>query len=795
MKTRFIKQLSAFAMQIKERLIGMASVKSGRPLVRIINMMIPAVGLHTTSARVRAVVVFTRIVNDLVRKQGVKGACIHLKVCAVVLQQSIGGFIVKDITELKARVSRTNRGLPRIIPAQHRAEVLTNPALLRWYLTLFNLYRLFTFKGDYRLASLTKTIISPAKEMVGIQTLRFELLAFIPVFFKRLTRVIGMNENSLYRELIDSYENFVLGPILKSGPTTKPLQSLDWEGISQLEVDGLFDTHPFVSSHPFAVHEAAHKLAGNKELEPHFYFFMELVGNNSIREIFNRCLKTKLGVVSASTVALGKLSLKAEAAGKVRVFAMVDAWTQWLLKPLHEMIFNHILVGIPQDGTMNQLKPIHNLLERKPKSLYSLDLSAATDRLPLWLQEAILGFLTTKEYAHHWARFLVDRDYILNVPLSNSTGTRAYKVRYAVGQPMGAYSSWAMLALTHHFIVQYCAYKELGLSTWFTDYAILGDDVVIGDRKVARRYLYVMKTLGVGIGLHKSLISVTGSALEFAKRTFFNGIDVSPISFTELQAAMSQPAAAVAFIRKYNLSLSVFLSVAGYGYKVLGGLQRPLGKLNAKVRLIVLALSVPVTVEDIERFFSLGKSRAGRSLFETKAMITYLLSTEFKKLAVMLNALLYQAHSLELTQVRAKYMARLLFERQGPLAPGEGLEFKDILPLIREIMFQTQSHAKGVLIPSLHQLKAQLTKLMLSRYEMTAAQLLEGLIALMKSVGDLPLANLGYKRTLDIKTHGLSDTLHIRLWKVLSKYSQGTTPFPKGTYGIQDEDDMGDSTL
>lgn len=27
-------------------------------------------------------------------------------------------------------------------------------------------------------------------------------------------------------------------------------------------------------------------------------------------------------------------------------------------------------------------------------------------------------------------------------------------VSYAVGQPMGALSSWAMLALTHHFIVQ-----------------------------------------------------------------------------------------------------------------------------------------------------------------------------------------------------------------------------------------------------------------------------------------------------------------------------------------------------
>lgn len=31
------------------------------------------------------------------------------------------------------------------------------------------------------------------------------------------------------------------------------------------------------------------------------------------------------------------------------------------------------------------------------------------------------------------------------------------KVRYAVGQPMGALSSWAMLALTHHLIVAMAA--------------------------------------------------------------------------------------------------------------------------------------------------------------------------------------------------------------------------------------------------------------------------------------------------------------------------------------------------
>jgi len=39
---------------------------------------------------------------------------------------------------------------------------------------------------------------------------------------------------------------------------------------------------------------------------------------------------------------------------------------------------------------------------------------------------------------------------------------------------------------------------ERGLKTrWFSYYLVLGDDIVIFDHKVARRYLVVMKALGV----------------------------------------------------------------------------------------------------------------------------------------------------------------------------------------------------------------------------------------------------------------------------------------------------------
>lgn len=90
---------------------------------------------------------------------------------------------------------------------------------------------------------------------------------------------------------------------------------------------------------------------------------------------------------------LGKLGLKEEAAGKVRVFAMVDPITQWLMSPVHKLLFS-ILRKLPMDGTFNQLKPIYRLLGLKTvKGLYSLDLSAATDRLPVKLQAQFLNVL------------------------------------------------------------------------------------------------------------------------------------------------------------------------------------------------------------------------------------------------------------------------------------------------------------------------------------------------------------------------------------------------------------------
>lgn len=131
---------------------------------------------------------------------------------------------------------------------------------------------------------------------------------------------------------------------------------------------------------------------------------------------------------------LGKLSKKDEPAGKIRIFAIADVWTQSVLKPYHEYIFS-ILRNIPQDGTFDQAGPLVKLRERlnsqSNKWVASYDLSAATDRLPIKVQVQVLSQLFTREVAEAWRVLLVDRDWWL--------GSDAF--RYSVGQPMGALSS------------------------------------------------------------------------------------------------------------------------------------------------------------------------------------------------------------------------------------------------------------------------------------------------------------------------------------------------------------------
>jgi len=105
---------------------------------------------------------------------------------------------------------------------------------------------------------------------------------------------------------------------------------------------------------------------------------------------------------SDNTFILGRLSEKLEAAGKVRIFAITDSITQSVFKPLSDGIFK-ILDSLPMDGTFDQDRPVRHLLELHKEGLldgatiYSYDLSAATDRLPIKVQQQVLDRLIGPE--------------------------------------------------------------------------------------------------------------------------------------------------------------------------------------------------------------------------------------------------------------------------------------------------------------------------------------------------------------------------------------------------------------
>lgn len=91
---------------------------------------------------------------------------------------------------------------------------------------------------------------------------------------------------------------------------------------------------------------------------------------------------------------------------------------------------------------------------------------------------------------------------------------------------MGAYSSFAMLALTHHVIVRVAAQRARVDSRRLL-YAVLGDDGAMAHEKVAKYYRDLFLQLGMEINPIKGF---DGTVLEFAKQLWtITGYNISPL--------------------------------------------------------------------------------------------------------------------------------------------------------------------------------------------------------------------------------------------------------------------------
>jgi hypothetical protein len=232
---------------------------------------------------------------------------------------------------------------------------------------------------------------------------------------------------------------------------------------------------------------------------------------------------------------LRKLSIVNDPEGKSRIICVFDYWSQTALREIHNWAFKNIS-KIPCDRTFDQ-----DVFKIKPTGpYYSIDLTAATDRFPLELQYLWLQSLSSEAIAKSWSNILVGQE--VYVPWTKST------VKYAAGQPMGAYSSWAIFAICHHLVVQYSA-KVAGETVPFNDYMLLGDDIVIANKAVADQYMITLDELGVGVSLYKTHVSE--NTYEFAKRWISNRVEISGIPLRGL----------IASCKKYHLMIPILYSL------------------------------------------------------------------------------------------------------------------------------------------------------------------------------------------------------------------------------------------
>lgn len=139
-----------------------------------------------------------------------------------------------------------------------------------------------------------------------------------------------------------------------------------------------------------------------------------------------------------------------------------------------------------------------------------------------------------------------------------------------------------MLAVSHHALIQWAAVKAgvITLRGWFSNYAVLGDDVVIACSRTAAAYRSIMESIGVQIGIAKSLLSPRGDALEFAKRFIYRGVDLSPVPLKEVLAAIQSISGLLELGRKHGLALKDLALIAGYGYRAVGGMNRSVTKMG-----------------------------------------------------------------------------------------------------------------------------------------------------------------------------------------------------------------------
>jgi len=481
------------------------------------------------------VLAFSHFLLRILKTQGIQAVILRLKISLFVVNSYLGGTKLSSTKDLGLRIRLTN-GLPTLIPLYARSAIRGgNMQFIRIWVSLLNSYK--GFAGEYELPSL-ETVTQPHPDLEQSPFFS-DFKGFIPEFLRRL-RVLGcsLRPNLQVRSYFytakagPNHPNSVLGSGIDAYAWTLAPRNLIREWLQLTDQKDLL-----------------RKFREIGKMIP----LLQYVGFRASKPVYKKDGTIQKWVaIPIKDVVLGRLHALYEAAGKVRVVAIVDYWTQLVLKPIHMWMFS-VLELIPTDATFDQEGRVKEFANRGYSEIYSLDLKSATDTIPMGLYRLLLLPILGANVTDLWSELLVNRDFLkpkeLRKDETSSSRLAAIVahgfpkgfhvalrcdefVRYTTGQPMGALSSWSSMALVHHLLVQYaahiCGYRD----AWYLGYLVLGDDVVIADGNVAYAYQSILQSFGIKVGLAKSFISLTGM-FNFANQSYVRNENISPLSFRE----------------------------------------------------------------------------------------------------------------------------------------------------------------------------------------------------------------------------------------------------------------------
>lgn len=91
------------------------------------------------------------------------------------------------------------------------------------------------------------------------------------------------------------------------------------------------------------------------------------------------------------------------------------------------------------------------------------------------------------------------------------------------------------MAIAHHCVV-YLACRQLNVDWHSLPYAMLGDDLVICNKQVAKQYIEIIQSLGVEIQMSKSYESQ--HLFEFCKRNFYKDLEITPFPLPAIDSGI-----------------------------------------------------------------------------------------------------------------------------------------------------------------------------------------------------------------------------------------------------------------